>query len=56
MLLSNVKCIACDYVFDYDTDKNATKVYFRKEKGAPQIYFVPCPVCGETTEVEYIED
>lgn len=56
MPLFNVTCIACGNVFAYDTDKNATRVYIRKEKGAPQTYLIPCPVCGKTTEVEYIED
>ncbi len=55
MPIFNIKCVACGHVFDYDTGKNATRVRFWKEEGAPQIYLIPCPSCGETTEVEYKE-
>jgi uncharacterized protein CbrC (UPF0167 family) len=55
MPLFSIKCFACDNQFDYDTDKNATMVRFWKEEGAPQIYLISCPACGETNEVEYRE-
>jgi len=55
MPLFSIKCLACGSQFEYDSDRNATKVRFWKEENAPTIYLIPCPVCGEINEIEYRE-
>ena len=53
MPLFSVKCRGCGYLFDYDSAKNATRVWFCKETNAPTIYYIPCPECGEINDIEY---